>query len=221
MKHIIYLVLIILILSSCSPQHRINRIVKRHPELAKQETKITQGVLTVPKLDFKATLKLSRDSAHYIDLLGRYVSAVNELKGIKTSSTSLSTIIQREAIISKQKEINRLQKEIEKSIVPDTTFNISQIQSFLFEDSTINIRTDVVINLNADSITYYYHRNPIKIPYKKAEITNKIDARIGKPFFKDWWFWLFLLMLIFTFRSIIFAFTSNQYNRIKTKLPWN
>ena len=48
MKKAIYLILVILILGSCSPQYRLHRLVTKHPELTRIDTIKIQDSVFVP-----------------------------------------------------------------------------------------------------------------------------------------------------------------------------
>lgn len=196
MRYLIVSILLILFVGACTPQQRINRILRNHPELSKTKTDVERYSLNIPKEDVKSDFQLADvDSARYDSLLALYVEAVNSKKDVQPPSSTMTTTLYREAMLKKQREIDRLKKQIVSEVRPDTTFVIAQTQSFVFGDSTFQVRTDVIINLTDNKLSHHYHRAPIIIPYDKTTNTTNIDARIGKPFYKDVWFWLFIIVL--------------------------
>ena len=64
MKNFILIILTILILASCSPQYRLNKLVTKHPELSRVDTIKIQDTVIVPgpKVDTVFSSELLKDT---------------------------------------------------------------------------------------------------------------------------------------------------------------
>ena len=59
MKPITTLLLLILLLSSCSPQRRLNRLLALHPELKTPDTLVLRDTIPIPQIQTDTILRLS------------------------------------------------------------------------------------------------------------------------------------------------------------------
>ena len=59
MKPITILCLLILLLSSCSPQRRLNRLLALHPELKTPDTLVLHDTIPIPQIQTDTILRLS------------------------------------------------------------------------------------------------------------------------------------------------------------------
>lgn len=192
-------------LTQCSPERRINWIVKHHPELAESKTETVHDTLRVPGEKRETEFKTVMDSSRFDSLLHEFAKVQSML--------SFST--DPEVVAEKEKQIQRLKRQIIKTIWPDTTYNIKYTQAWLYGGVPINMETSIKLRLHDGTYSYSYSREPINIPYVKSETTQKIDARVGKPFFKIWWFWLFVVSLIWIFRYQIWSLAMPLVSRIR------
>lgn len=77
MKNIIKIIFILIILSSCSPRARFNRLIKNHPELTTQDT------VKIPELLIQKEIKLQTDTIRFDSLLYEYVHTIDTVYKLK------------------------------------------------------------------------------------------------------------------------------------------
>lgn len=170
---------------NCSPQRRLNRIVKKHPELS--TTTIERDTVKIPEIQQVTEFKIVRDSEAFDSLLNEY-SSIKALMNTSTLSAELLVIEYRD-------RLERIKRGVVKAVIPDTTFTIDIYRKITINgDSSFVSRGEVIISLSGAGVTHTLGMPPLNIPYDK-KIVN-IDATIGKPFYKDVWFWLFLAALV-------------------------
>lgn len=190
MKQIIF-VFIILLIGCASPQKRINRITRKHPEVLQSQIKIVHDTFLIRKDSLIKQLQVVRDLSKYDSLLDEYAFVSNKLGGVEFQ-------------LEKEKQKKKIKEEIIKTVFPDTTFKMALQQAFVFNDSLFYVTGSIFITLSPkDGVRLNYNRDSIIIPYVKSETNQNIDAKIGKPFYRIWWFWLFLLSLGWIFRKQI------------------
>lgn len=182
----------------------MNNIIQKHPELVKTVKETIRDTVKVPEVKLHTVFKPVIDTSKYDSLLNEYARVQNLI------------VTNSEQAAKQKRDSDKLKKQIIKSIIPDTTFQVNHIQSFTFNDSTFNIESFIQIKLSPEKgITFDYERAAIDIPYVKSITTQTVDARIGLPFYKDWWFWLFILVVVILFRHQLIYVVTHQVKR-----PW-
>ena len=201
MKNTLIIILSIFLLASCVNQRVPNKekrakkklakhlsgmqkILNVYPNLSDTLTTIVQDTIVIKTHTVDTVFETSIDTIEIETLLDEYVSVQDSIYQIRSNSLRLSD--------RNKREINRLRKR-EKSLrdrlikasTPDTTFT--------FEDSIIT--TKITIVDGTYSLSYIVKQK--RIPFT-ATVTNNIDMDCDtyKPFWEQWKFWLFILMLI-------------------------
>lgn len=84
-----------LFLFSCSPQKRLNRLVKNNPELIKADTTFTQKQIEVPGVKIDTTFKASVNTEALSQILESYKTQIDSLTRRKLNTQISNYITQR------------------------------------------------------------------------------------------------------------------------------
>lgn len=91
-------VLLILFLASCSPQKRLNRLIKNNPELAKTDTIYSTKTFTVPGYKLDTTFKASENVNGLNELVNVYRDYLDSVKRQKLTADIKTFIVERKCL---------------------------------------------------------------------------------------------------------------------------
>ncbi len=160
---------IFMMMCGCSPQKRLNRLVRKHPELIDTAKKtIITPIIVVKKID-----------QHKLDSLNkRYKSSLDSAKA------NVDTIIQKEPCAELGKKIksklNNLNKNKEQI---DTVYRDAKCEISPFTIDTLGML--IKVSYNQDKVY-------LDIKAKQAVITNCEE----KQFYEFWQFWVAVLLFL-------------------------
>jgi len=104
MKNYLYILLLILLISSCSPQKRLHRLVKKHPELSRVDTIKIQDTVIVPgiKTDTVFSSSLLHDTVTITkENLQIKLIEINDTIYLNANVKADTVIIEREILVDR------------------------------------------------------------------------------------------------------------------------
>jgi len=90
--------ILLIILASCSPQKRINRIVKKHPELLVADTIRVIDTLVIEAVHFDTIIKVNQDVSGVDSILNSFKGKIDSITNLKLSNDIKYYITQRKTI---------------------------------------------------------------------------------------------------------------------------
>lgn len=98
MKKYFLLILCFAFLVACSPQKRLNRLIKNHPELAETDTVYSTKTFTVPGLNIDTNFAASTNVNGIDELVNHYNDYLDSIRRIKLSNEIKTYIINRKCL---------------------------------------------------------------------------------------------------------------------------
>ena len=95
---LILTVVAFLFLASCSPQKRLNRLIKNNPELAKTDTIYSTKTFTVPGYKLDTTFKASENVNGLNELVNVYREYLDSVKRQKLTADIKTFIVERKCL---------------------------------------------------------------------------------------------------------------------------
>ena len=173
--------LILCIIVGCTPQKRLQRIIKNHPELVTTETIIERDTVRIPEIRDTTIFKVQIDSIA-VDTL---FSALERL----SQKLALSPTLEQD--IALRTEIDRLRGRILKESFPDTTYTIPIQRHVLLPDSSFILKGTIEIQLSDGQLLHTQQLPAISIPYERRTVIQRVDADAGVP----WWAYVVMVLI--------------------------
>jgi len=146
--------IILILLVSCSPQRRINRIVKKHPELLVNDTIKVIDTLVIDAIKFDTIIKVNQNVSGVDSILNSFKGKIDSLTHLKLGNDIKYYITQRKTI---EDTLHHFQDDLEVLIWQD--------------ENGINVK----VNKPEEEII-----REIQVPYEKIQVTTMAKSmKIG------------------------------------------
>ena len=174
-------IVLILFVVGCTPQKRLQRIVKNHPELVTTETVIERDTVRIPEIKEVTRLEVVRDT---IAIDGLFTAL--ERLSIETHTSTHPEVVNR-----LQATIEGLKRQILLEASPDTTYVIPIQRHVLLPDSSFILKGTIEIQLSDGQLLHAQQLPAISIPYERRTVIQRVDADAGVP----WWAYVVMVLI--------------------------
>ncbi len=91
-------ILLFLFLASCTPQKRLDRLIKNHPELSKEDTVYTTRGIDIPGFHLDTTFEASTDVSGLYSIIDHYKDCIDSLNRTRLTTEIKNYITTRKCL---------------------------------------------------------------------------------------------------------------------------